>query len=234
VSDVRKLGEAMKQVVSDAYEAEEGVAAKSALMNANRRRAFEYVAWHPGATATEVARALDASDPTAAWHLRKLVDAGYVQETRLPRARVYCVASLGLAQAEITGLAALSNADAARAFTSVVTTPGLTGTQIADRMGASSARASLRSLIAANLVVAVTDGRFRRYYAGAGVAAIERTSARRLRDFGRRLVRKLERDRLSPEARRAPGDVLEIDLRFGDERATLRLPAGSLLAGRLA
>ena len=37
---MRKLGEAMKQVVSDAYEAEEGVAAKSALMNANRRRAL--------------------------------------------------------------------------------------------------------------------------------------------------------------------------------------------------
>ncbi|HYS70986.1 MAG TPA: hypothetical protein VEM95_01045, partial [Thermoplasmata archaeon] len=65
---MRKLGEALRRVVSDAYVAEEAVAVRSALMNANRRRAFEYVAWHPGATATEVARALAAGEPTAAWH----------------------------------------------------------------------------------------------------------------------------------------------------------------------
>ena len=231
---MRRLGDALKQVVSDAYEAEEGVAARSALMNANRRRAFEYVAWHPCATATEVARALRASDPTAAWHLRKLAEAGYVQEMRLGRTRVYHPAGLGLQDAEVAGLAALGNEDAARVLGLVLTNPGLIGSQIAERLGRRSARGALRALAAAGLVVTVADGRYRRYYPGAGVTAMERTAGRRLRDFGRRLVRRLERDRLSPEARPAPGDVLEIDVRFGSERATLRVPSGSLLAGRLA
>ena len=231
---MRKLGEALKQVVSEGYVAEEGAGAKSVLMNANRRRAFEYVAWHPGSTATEVARALHASDPTAAWHLRKLAEAGYLQEARPRRALVYHAAGLGLEPAEIAGLAALGDVDAARALATVITTPGLTGAQVAERIGASSARGTLRGLLAADLLVAVADGRYRRYYPGMRVADIEKNAGRRLRDFGRRLVRKLERDRLSPEARRAPGDILEIDVSFGDERATLRLPAVSLLAGRLA
>ena len=231
---MRKLGEALRRVVSDAYVAEEAVAVRSALMNANRRRAFEYVAWHPGATATEVARALAASEPTAAWHLRKLAEAGYVQEVRVGRTRVYCPAGLGLRDGEVAGLVALSDARATRALHIVLTTPGLTAPQIAGRVGGASVRGALRALLGTGLVVAIVDGRYRRYYPGAGVADLERGSGRRLREFGRRLVRRLERDRLSPEARAAPGDVLEIDVRFGEERATLRLPAGSLLAARLA
>jgi len=231
---VRRLGDALKQVVSDAYVAEAGAAARSVLMNANRRRAYEYVVWHPCATATEVARALEASDPTAAWHLRKLAEAGYVQAERRGRARVYVASGLGLAEAEVAGLAALADPDGARVLATALATQGLTGSQLAERIGRSSVRGSLRALAASGLLVAVQDGRYRRYYPGAGVAALERTAAKRLREFGRRVVRKLERDRLAPEARRAPGDVLEIDVTFGDERATLRLPAGSLLAGRLA
>jgi DNA-binding transcriptional ArsR family regulator len=231
---VRKLGDALKQVVAEGYEAEEGGAAKSVLMHPNRRRAFEYVAWHPCCTAGDVARALGVRDPTAAWHLAKLAEAGYTQEVRLARGRVHHAAGLGLEPPDVAGLAALAEADAPRALALVLTTPGLTGAELAAKLERHTLRGPLRAMLASGLVVAVADGRYRRYYPGSVVAAIERTAPKRLRDFRRRLVRKLERDRLAPEMRIAPGGAVEIDVRFGDERATLRLPAESLLAGRLA
>ena len=229
-----RLGEALKAAVSDGYEAAEGVAARSVLMNGNRRRVFEYVAWHPCATASEVARALAVSGPTAAWHLGKLLEAGYVQQARRGRLRTFHASGLGLAEAEAAGLAALAQPGAARALAAVLTAPGLTAAQVAAKLERRTAHGPLHALLAAGLAVAVADGRYRRYYPGGSVTSIERNAPRRLRDFRRRLARRLEQDRLSPEVRMAPGDVVEIDVRFGEERATLRLPAGSLLAGRLA
>lgn len=231
---MRRLGDALKQVVGEAYEAEAGAALRSVLMNANRRRAFEHVAWHPCCTAGGVARALGVRDPTAAWHLRKLADAGYVQEARLPRGRVYHAAGLGLEPADVVTLAALAEPGAAEALAVTLATPGLTASELAAKLERTSARRPLRAMLAAGLVVAVADGRYRRYYPGTVVAAIERSAPKRLRDFRRRLLRKMEWDRLSPEVRSAPGDAVEVDVRFGDERATLRLPAGSLLSGHLA
>ena len=231
---MRKLGEALKAAVSEGYEPAEGAAAKSALMNENRRRVFEYLAWHPCATAGEVARALAVSDPTASWHLAKLVEAGYAQAARRGSGRGFCASDLGLQESEMSIWAALSERGAPRALAHVLTTPGLTTGQLAGKMVQRSAGRALRALREAGLVVAVVDGRFHRYYPGGAVSAIERSAPRRLRDFRRRLVRRLERDRLAPEVRMAPGDILEVDVRFGAERATLRLPAASLLAGRLA
>lgn len=231
---MRKIGEALKAVVSEGYEAEEDAAPESVLMNANRRRAFEHVAWHPCCTTTEVARALGVSGPTAAWHLRKLAEAGYVREVPHGRVRRYHVVGLSLEEAEREALAALSNPRAADAFAAVLRTPGLTGGQLAERLGRGTARPALSPLLRTGLLAAIVDGRFRRYYPGPGVAAMERAAPKQMRDFRRRLLRALERDRLAPEARVAPGDVLEVDVRFGEEEATLRVPMGSLLATRLA
>lgn len=229
---MRKLGQALKQVVSERSEAEEGGAAKSALMNANRRRVFEYVAWHPCATAGEVARAIRVGGPTAAWHFAKLVEAGYIQASRHGRRRLFHVAGLGLDASDVSGLAALAEPRASDVLTLVVESPGLTATDLADKIG-TNVRRAVRLLADARLVASVADGRYRRYYPGPALGAIERTAPKRLRTFRRQLLRMLASDRLAPEARAAPGDVLEIDVRFGDVRATIRVPTESLLAGRL-
>jgi len=233
LSSDRRLGSALKAVVSEVYEAEPRTAAKSALMNENRRRVFEYLAWHPCCTTAEVARALSVSGPTAAWHLAKLVEAGYAIGISRGRDRQYCAAGMGLADAETATLAALADPGASRVFLEAIATPGLTAAQLARKVGVGNARRAIRDLVAANLLVAVEDGRYRRYYPGEAASSLEKNAARRLREFRKRLLRRIEADRLSPEVRAAPGDVVEIDVRFGGERATMRLPGTSLLAGRL-
>ena len=230
---MRKLGEALKAVVSEAYDAETSAAPRGALMNANRRRVFEHVAWHPCCTVADVTRALRLSGATAAWHLHKLVEAEYVNEVRVGRVGRYLASGLGLDPEEVAVLAALAHAISGQAFAIALTTPGLTAEELAGRLGRKSARRPLRALVAASLVVPVVDGRYRRYYPGPAVSTLEKNAGRRMRDFRRRLLRRLEGDRLAPQVRTAPGDVLEVDVVFGDERATMRLPMGSLLATRL-
>jgi hypothetical protein len=142
-------------------------------------------------------------------------------------------AGLGLDDAELATLAALARPPASDLFRLAMETPGLTAVELAERVGRAGARRATRTLVAANVLVAVADGRYRRYYAGAAAAALEKNAGRRLRDFRRKLLRRLEEDQLAPEVRTAPGDAMEIELRFGDERATIRVPSASLLAGRL-
>jgi len=233
LSDDRRLGAALKAVVSESYDAEGAGAPESVLMNENRRRVFEYLAWHPCCTAAEVSRSLAVSSPTAAWHLAKLVEAGYAIRPAGGRAARYCVAGLGLADSERATLEALADSGAGQILAATLATPGLTGGQLARAVGRGNVTRSIRTLVDAELLVAVADGRYRRYYPGGAASALERNAAKRLREFRRRLLRRLETDRLVPEMRTAPGDVVEIDVRFGDERATMRLPGASLLAGRL-
>lgn len=231
--DSRRLGAALKAVVSETYEAEEGGTAGSAMMNENRRRVFEYLAWHPCCTAAEVARALEVSRPTAAWHLRKLVDAGYAMGVPQTRHARYSAAGLGLADSETATLSVLADSAASRVLATTMDTPGLTGPQLARRLGLRGVPRAIRNLVAAQVLVSVVDGRYRRYYPGVAAPALEKNAAKRLREFRRRLLRRLEAERLSPQMRAAPGDVVEVDVRFGTVRATLRLPGTSLLAGRL-
>ncbi len=230
---MRRLGDALKQAVSEDFETEAGGALRSPLMNANRRRTFEYVAWHPCASVGEVARALGVSEPTAAWHLRKLAEAGYVRQVG-GEPRRFLASGITLTPEDVARFAVLSAPESTLVLGLAMVTPGLTATDLAAGAQRATVRGTLRDLQAAGLLVAVVDGRYRRFYPGESVSALERGAPKRLRDFRRRLLRKLEEDRLAPEVRAAPGDAFEVDVHFGDERATLRLPGGSLLAGRLA
>jgi hypothetical protein len=233
LSPERRLGAALKAVVSEEHEAEPSGTARSVLKNENRRRVFAYLVWHPCATPPEIARALSVSGPTASWHLGKLVAAGYATGPPRGRGRRFWASGMNLTEPEIAALAVLANPRASRIFVEALATPGLTGAQLAAKVGRGSARRDIHDLVGVNLLVAVEDGRFRRYYPGTAASALERTAAKRLREFRKRLLRRLEDDRLSPEVRAAPGDVVEVDVRVGGERRSLRLPRTSLLAGRL-
>ena len=229
----RKLGAALKAVVSEEYGSESKGAAESALMNENRRKVFEYVAWHPGCSPGEIARALSVSGPTASWHLGKLVAAGYATGPLRGRNRRFSAAGMNFTESEMSALSALADSTANRIFLDTLATPGLTGAQLASKGRRGGAHRAIRQLVDADLLVTVEDGRFRRYYPGPAADVLEKGAVKRLREFRKRLVRRLQVDRLAPEVRAAPGDVVEIDLHFGGEHTTIRLPASSLLAGRL-
>lgn len=85
------------------YPAEGGVEArklslgKTALANGNAQEVFEQVVAHPGTHQREIARALGVNHGTVRWHLKKLMHAELIVETRRGKASAYEPTPMGLA-----------------------------------------------------------------------------------------------------------------------------------------
>jgi predicted transcriptional regulator len=85
------------------YPAEGGVEArrlslgKTALANGNAQEVFEHVVANPGTHQREIARALGVNHGTVRWHLKKLMHAELIVETRRGKASVYEPTPMGTA-----------------------------------------------------------------------------------------------------------------------------------------
>lgn len=85
------------------YPAEGGVEArrlslgKTALANGNAQEVFEHVVANPGTHQREIARALGVNHGTVRWHLKKLMHAELIVETRRGKASAYEPTAMGLA-----------------------------------------------------------------------------------------------------------------------------------------
>lgn len=84
------------------YPAEGGVEArkmslgKTALANDNAQEVFEHVVANPGTHQREIARALGVNHGTVRWHLKKLMHAELIVETRRGKASAYEPTPIGL------------------------------------------------------------------------------------------------------------------------------------------
>ena len=84
------------------YPAEGGIEArrlslgKTALANENAQEVFEHVVAHPGTHQREIARALGVNHGTVRWHLKKLLGAELIVETRRGKASSYEPTQMGL------------------------------------------------------------------------------------------------------------------------------------------
>ncbi len=85
------------------YIAEGGIEARrmslsvTALTNANAQEVFEYVMSHPGTHQREIARALTVNHGTVRWHLKKLMLAELIDETRRGKTSAYFATDNGIA-----------------------------------------------------------------------------------------------------------------------------------------
>ncbi|HEX2021315.1 MAG TPA: helix-turn-helix domain-containing protein [Candidatus Thermoplasmatota archaeon] len=85
------------------YPAEGGIEArrlslgKTALANAHAQEVFEHVVSHPGTHQREIARALGVNHGTVRWHLKKLMSAEMIVESRKGKASAYEPTPIGLA-----------------------------------------------------------------------------------------------------------------------------------------
>jgi DNA-binding transcriptional ArsR family regulator len=229
----RRLGEALRQrVVEDAMpQPILGGEGESILMNPNRQRILEHLAFHPCSSLAQVAAALRMSGPTVQWHVAKLTRARYLRGLPSGRSQLYYPADLPLDAAETSILATVNGFGAGRLLALIAAHPGLTLRQLSEAAGVGVGAARLQSvrLASSDLAVVVTDGRYRRFYPGGALARLDRGARRKLRVFRARLLKRLEMERLRPRARPTLSREHEIELQVGDRAYVLRLPANSLL-----
>ena len=103
------------------YPAEGGIEArrlslgKTALANENAQEVFEHVVTNPGTHQREIARALGVNHGTVRWHLKKLMSAELIVETRKGKASSYAPTPMGMAALREVTTVRVSQAAAPRA-----------------------------------------------------------------------------------------------------------------------
>jgi DNA-binding transcriptional ArsR family regulator len=223
----RGAGDAMRMAVAAKPRAvaQEVKGARTALLSSGARRTtLEFLCAHPCSSASQAARKLGVSLPTAQWHLGKLQAAGYLGSSRKAGTEVYHPAGL-YSGAELEVCAFFSKSGRPMVYRDVVSSPGKTAGEIALSSGldALHARSSLQGLVALGLVSEIRDGRHKRYYPTSLFEDLNRKCRKNWRLFRDRIMQKLQEERLSPALKRASPEGLLIGIIAGRDAAQMYL-----------
>lgn len=226
------MGEALKQIVGEGAEelAEEKKRPQSVLMNPNRQRIFQFLCDFPCSHQKRIAGGLELSNPTVRWHLQKLIRSGYVKSKMMRGRLVYYPAEMISGDKAIEAFYWMGNKDVNLLFRSVLERQGSTIEDLTNTLGRgkSKIRADLATLERLGMIVPVIDGRYKRYFPTDEVSSIESKNRKRLRQFKRFLMKKLESDRLNPEIHMSKSREAEIQIRIGKKRSYLMIPSEPL------
>lgn len=224
----RKMGEALKEVVGEGLSEreEERKRPESVLMNRNRQKIFQFLCNFPCSHQKRIAGRLGLSDPTVRWHLQKLVRSGYLDSRTVKGKSVYYPAEMIANDGAIETFFWMGNRDNSLLFLAILEHRGLTIEDLSERLkkGRSMIRSGLVNLEKLGLIVPITDGRFKRYFPTDAVATIDSRNKKRLRQFKKFLMRKLESDRLNPEIHMSSSREAEIQIKIGKTRTFLMIP----------
>ncbi|HEV2519948.1 MAG TPA: winged helix-turn-helix transcriptional regulator [Thermoplasmata archaeon] len=128
-----------------------------------RRRIYEVVGEHPGASAREVQRLSGLAWGETAYHLDQLTRAGAVRRERGGRRDYYFRPQVAWEDRKL--LRSLRSATQRRLLIALTARPGLTSGELSHEVGLSLSTTSfhLRALLAGGAVEAYRDGNLRRY-----------------------------------------------------------------------
>jgi len=227
-----RLGEALRAIVG---EGEETLQVKgrpeSVLMSPTRQRIFEHLCQFPASRLRPVARRLGMNATVVQFHLRKMMDHQYLAVASVGGSNVYYPSDLRPSEVDITALAVLADDSGREMLKRVVEKPGLTPAEIAPEIKRSAAttRRMLVSMEAQGLVAVIVDGKHNRMFPGDGLPKLEKRTRQLLRGMKSRLMRRLARDRLSPEVELDSRRESTIMLKVGGKNYRLKLPADTLM-----
>jgi len=219
-----RLGKALREAVSG-YRAEEkeGRRKHSPLFTKRRLELIFNLCTIPCQTASDVARGVGISAPTAQWHLDKLESEGIVSKTLLNgKPRYYPVDYIQ--EGEVKRFRVLGQEKARQLLLRVVKAPGGTQERVAKGMSTQTARKYLTALEEAKLITVINDGRFRRYYPADELVELERMMRLRLGSYWKILLQKLEECDLSPRSINAMDGTPAIEIAVEGKRSTLMRP----------
>ncbi|MFQ5911161.1 MAG: winged helix-turn-helix transcriptional regulator [Thermoplasmata archaeon] len=224
----KKMGEALKQIVGEGVEerTEERKRPVSVLMNPNRQKIFQFLCDFPCSHQKRIASGLSLSNPTVRWHLEKLIRSGYVKSKEVSGKIVYYPTEMISGDKAIEVFYWMGNKNVNHIFRTVLERQGSTIENLTDALGGgrSKVRAGLATLERLGMIVPVIDGRYKRYFPTDEVSNVESRNRKRLRQFRRFLMKKLESDRLNPEIHMSRSREAEIQIKIGRTRGYLMIP----------
>lgn len=197
---------------------------KAHMMNPVRREVFEYICRFPCTTISRISKGIGRSIHTVQWHVRKLMEAGLVSESRTSGLNVFYPLSLVDPQ-DIPLLILLNDPKAKEMFLYIVENPGCSQSDLIEGLGIShqSAGRVAQKLLKRNLITRVDDGKYKRHYP-TDILVKKRegsvTNAKRFKTF---VIEKLSSEGMKPEIMRSGASEVMLRIAQGREKSVLRL-----------
>jgi len=220
---LRGVGKALQEALDGEKGDKPSPPSSSPLLNAQRRRIFEYLCLRPFVAAGRLTRDLGISSSSAAWHLRSLVAVGLIAYKEGPK--TYHPKDFVDAQDEnlFTVLGAPNRSEVLRC---IIDSPGISQVELSEaiRVGRQTAGKIVSELRDLGLVVKVEDGRFARWYPTNLLREKQEAQRARSRGFVDRLLETLEDGRLNPQVLKRTDRELQIRIGKGRGKGVLSLP----------
>jgi len=220
---IKGLGKALQDALTGKEDSQQIAPAPSPLLNAHRRRIFEYLCLRPFSTSGRIASELKLSSSSVAWHLRSLVATGYV--VHRPDVRIYYPKDLvDFGDASI--FMALQRPRRREVFRQVMDTPGISQVEMAEAMNASRQTAGkvAAELEHLGLLTKVSDGRFVRWYSTNMLTEKQDAHRSRSRAYVEWFLRRMEDEGQSPQVLRRTETELQLRMGKGRGRGVLSVP----------
>jgi DNA-binding transcriptional ArsR family regulator len=229
-----EIGKALKRAVEqNPQEGPDDRAKKgptSALMNANRRKIFQFLCLHPCSRIDGISSNISLSRSSVSWHLGCLIDAGYVQIfTDNKKKRYYPTGLISAKNLRI--YSALGEDHCISIYQTVLRNPGadagllMQGTD----MSVSTMTGCLKNLLETGMINRVMDGRHARYFPTEKYLSIQRDERAANKEFIRSLVRKMADEFLKPELIDLKGPNTTIEIKVLGQKDRVEVPQRILL-----
>jgi DNA-binding MarR family transcriptional regulator len=221
---VRKLGKAMAEAIGQGEKEITAVSGKSLLMNPLRSSIFQFITRNPCSNLTNIVRSLGINASTGKWHVRILINEGYITSTDIGSSTIYYPMNM-LEQEDIALLHSLNRPHVKALFEFVVGHPGLNQGELAKEiaMSKNSVHGNLQRLLDLCLISEIRDGRYKRYFPTSLVKEKQDLYYERAKFYTDELLIKLKRDRLSPKLDVSSGGEIRLHIKSGSDSQTLNI-----------
>lgn len=223
-----KLGDALKRAIAverTIEESEDGrKSEKSVLLNPTRAEIYQYLCKNPCCRVRAIEKALELAVPTIEWHLRKLVDNGFITMKNLGKNKIYYPTDM-IDPDDIEVLALISRDKTRIICSTVADNPGITQGQLGKELGMYQQEIGwyTSKLTEKRVLSTVKDGKFKHYYINDKIGDMLHLNRDRKNHFKKTLIRALKKDGVKPEIIRSGGDLLFIQMGTQKEKMILKV-----------
>jgi predicted transcriptional regulator len=221
----RRVGKALEKAIgADESSSKQEAKSKAHMMNPVRREVFEHICRFPCTTVSRISKGIGRSIHTVEWHLRKLMTAGLVSESRTSGLNIFYPQGI-IDKQDIPLLMLLNDPKVRDVFLYIVENPGCPQSDLMSGLGIShqSAGRITQKLYKMNLISRVDDGKFRRHYPTDLLVTRREESIDKGKKFKTFVIDRLRSEGLKPEVMRSGVSEVTIQIAQGREKAVLRL-----------
>jgi predicted transcriptional regulator len=194
----------------------------SVLMNEKRQKILQLLFRYPCTHLHGIARNFGFSINATRWHIRKLLNFGYLDEFKLGNRTIY-YPNKSLNEEDIRILGLLNDKRLEYVFMEIIHTPGITQKEIYEQLEIKQSTMVERlSLLQENqLIYSQRDGLYRRYYPTKVITTREKQSRKSLKEYRKFLIQILEKDGVEPEILRTTDKKFHIRIKSGKSKSDL-------------